>query len=100
MSNPFQRLVERLVKFFGIDQHESGGSDRSEVLDIVSMTLVGAAVGMAVSTLISVWTATGRMSYEAFMILLEASAVESGVLLLAAILIKVWALNIRDSSQD
>jgi hypothetical protein len=49
---------------------------------------------------ISVWTATGRMSYETFMILLEASAVESGVLLLAAILIKVWALNIRDSSQD
>ncbi len=100
MSNPFHRLVERLAKWFGFGEHESDISDRSELLDIISFGLAGIAVGMTVSTVISVWTATGRMSYETFMILLEASAVESSVLVLAAILTKVWALNIRDSSKD
>ncbi len=102
MSNPFQRLVERVAKWFGFGENESDSSDSDskDLLDIISFGLVGITVGVTVSTVISVWTATGRMSYETFMILLEASAVESCVLVLAAILIKIWALNIRDTSQD
>ncbi len=102
MSNPIKRAMEWLSKWFGFGEHESDSSDSNstEVLDIIAIGFVGLAVGMTVSKLISVWTGTGRMSYETFMILLEASAVESSVLVLAAILIKIWALNIRDTSQD
>ncbi len=102
MSNPIKRAMEWLSKWFGFGENESDSSDSdsTDLLDITSFGLVGIAVGMTVSTVISVWTATGRMSYETLMILLEASAVESSVLVLAAILIKIWALNLRDSSKD
>ncbi len=97
MSNPMKLAMEWLSKWLGIGEHES---DRSDWLDILCAGLIGGAVGMNVSTVISVWTSTGRMDYEMFMWILELGSVETGGLLLAAIILKIWALNLRDSQPD
>jgi hypothetical protein len=94
MSNPIKRAMEWLSKWLGIGEHES---DRSEVLDILCAGLVGGAVGMNVSTVISVWTSTGRMDYEMFMSIIELGGVETGLFILAALILRIWALNLRDS---
>lgn len=100
MSNPFQRLVERIAKWFGFGEHESDGFDSSEFLDIICAGLVGGAVGMNVSPVISVWTSTGRMDYEMFMSIVELGGVESGLFILAALILRIWSLNLRDSQPD
>jgi hypothetical protein len=94
MSNPIKRAMEWLSKWLGIGEHES---DRSDWLDILCAGLVGGAVGMNVSTVISVWTATGRMDYEMFMSIIELGGVETGLFILAALILRIWALNLRDS---
>jgi hypothetical protein len=94
MSNPIKRAMEWLSKWLGIGEHES---DRSDWLDILCAGLVGGAVGMNVSTVISVWTSTGRMDYEMFMSIIELGGVETGLFILAALILRIWALNLRDS---
>ena len=97
MSNPIKRAMEWLSKWLGIGEHES---DRTEVLDIIGVTLIGAAVGLNATAVFSIWTSTGRIDYEMFMWILELGSVETGGLLLAAIILKIWALNLRDSQPD